>query len=150
MNAESVEYRSHPAMFRNRPVLFSLICLFPIGLGFLNAQDSGTASGVLMAMVSFVVLALPLLIIWKISTYCSTLTVTNVRSIHRRGLLSKRTSEVLHRDIRNVVVDQGILQRVFGAGMVAIASAGHGGMEIVAKGMPNPESIKAILDSHRS
>lgn len=150
MNEEIVEYCSHPAMFRNRPVLFLLICLFPAGLGALNAQDSGAVSGVLMAMVSFVMLALPLLIAWKIATLCSTLTVTSTRSIHRRGLLSKRTSEVFHRDVRNVVVDQGILQRIFGAGMVAIASAGHGGMEIVAKGMPNPSAIKAILDSHRN
>lgn len=147
---EFTEYESHPAMFRSRPVLYCLILLmmfFGIPLAVIGQGE--LAMDLLPANLFGFLMGGLILSLWKVGTLCRKLTITNKRSIGRHGLLSKRTSEVLHRDIRNVIVDQGVFQRIFKTGTVAIASAGHGGMEIVAHGMPYPNRIKSIIDSHR-
>jgi len=113
---------ARPAMFRNNPVGFILlVILFPLGI-----------------------IMLP---IWWLVCLCTCLTVTESRTILRSGILSKRTNEVRHQDVRNILVEQGIFQRLFGVGDIGISSAGQAGIEITVSGMPNPQAIaKAIRD----
>ena len=125
--AEKTEYECHPSMFRSDPVGFVLIlvlCLFLIGL--------------------------IVLLIWWLRTLGTTLTVTNKRSVFRKGLLSKRTTEVRHQDVRNIQITQSFFQRIFGVGTIGISSAGQAGIEIEAHGMPNPEKVKQIIDKYRN
>ncbi len=121
--AEDIVYSAHPAMFRNKPIGF-LICvlLIPVfGLG--------------LAMLFF----------WWLNTLGTTLTVTNRRTILRKGLLSKSTTEVSHEDVRNLQLDQTFFQRVFRVGDIGISSAGQAGVEIVAEGMPSPSVAKELI-----
>jgi len=113
---------ARPAMFRNRPVAFILlVILFPLGI-----------------------IVLP---IWWLVCLCTRLTVTESRTILRTGILSKATNEVRHHDVRNIQVNQGIFQRLFGVGDIGISSAGQAGIEITVSGMPAPQAIaKAIRD----
>jgi len=125
--AESILYKSHPSMFRNRPVGFVLsVILIPVlGLGLL------------------------ILVIWWLDCLGTTLTVTTKRTTLRRGILSKKTNDVWHRDVRNIQVKQGILQRLLGVGTIGISSAGQGDVEIAVNGMPNPEKVRRFIDEHR-
>jgi uncharacterized membrane protein YdbT with pleckstrin-like domain len=123
---ETVLYHSHPAMFKNRPWSF-ILCL----------------------ILSLVGIGLIILLIWWIRTKGTELTVTDERVSLRKGILSKFTNDVYLTDIRNVQIYQSFWQRVFGVGSVAISSAGHEGIEIDIKGIPAPEKIKAIIDTHR-
>ncbi len=120
-------YESHPAMFRNNPVgyILSVVLIFAFGLGLL------------------------ILLIWWLKTLGTTLTVTSEKVSLRKGLLSKNTNDVYISDVRSVQVKQGIFQRLFKVGTVAIASAGTAGIEIVATGMPEPEKVKEIVDTYR-
>jgi hypothetical protein len=76
---EITEYEAHPAMFRSQPIAF----IFTILLCF--------------AMIGFIPL-----IIWWLQTRGTTLTVTNKKTILRKGILSKTTTEVRHQDVRNI------------------------------------------------
>ena len=58
-------------------------------------------------------------------------------------------AEVYHTDVRNVQVSQSMLQRVFQVGKVGVATAGHGDVEIVVSGMPDPQKVKCIIDQYR-
>jgi uncharacterized membrane protein YdbT with pleckstrin-like domain len=103
-------------MLRNHPILFILlIILFPLGI-----------------------IVIPL---WWLACLCTRLTVTETRTILRTGILSKDTNEVRHCDVRNIRVQQDVLQRVFGVGEIGISSAGQADIELVVSGIPSPQSI---------
>ena len=113
---------SHPSMSRSHPILF-LLSLVPF-CGF------------------------PL-IPWWILTRAKTLTITTKKTMLRHGLLSKHTSEILHAHVRSVMVSQGMIQRMMGAGTIGISSSGQADVEIVFSGLSQPEGIKEIIDRHR-
>ncbi len=125
--AETTENEAHPSMFRSRPLEFIIVlalCLVGVGLIVLS--------------------------IWWIRTLGTTLTVTSRRTTLRKGLLSKFTSEVFHKDVRNVQVTQTAMQRLFNVGKIEISSAGQGDFEIAVEGMRDPNKVKQIIDRSRS
>ena len=124
---EKTEYEAHPAMFRSDPVVF-----------------------ILTLALCFVGVGLIILLIWWLNNLGTTLTVTSKRTILRRGILSKFTSEVYHKDVRNIQVSQRLLQRLFDVGTVGISSAGQSGIEIAAEGIPEPNRVKQIIDRYRN
>ena len=124
---ETILYQDHPAMFRNRPVLFLVCCaLIPFGIGAL------------------------ILLVWWIRCLGTSLVVTDRRVTLRRGLLSKATNDVLIADIRNVKIEQTMGQRIFGVGKVAVSTSGQADMEIEVQGLPAPERVKAIINDRRT
>lgn len=124
---EQTLYHRHPSMFRNRPLLFVFfVLIIPVyGVGLI------------------------LLMLWWLRSLGTTLTVTDKRSTQRSGLLSKSITEIWHRDVRNVLVEQSFFQRVFGVGAIGISSSGGGGVEIQVSGMPSPYKVKEFVDSGR-
>ena len=119
--------RVHPSMWRSNPLLFiaylGLILLFGIGLIFL--------------------------LVWWIKSKNTTLIVTDKRTILQQGLLSRYTNEVMHAHIRNIQVQQSMMERFFNTGTIKIASAGTGDIEITVSGIPAPNRIKAVIDHYR-
>lgn len=123
---EETLYESHPSMFRNNPVGFALaVVMIPLGIGLI------------------------VLLIWWLRVVGTTLIVTGERSTLREGILSKRTNEVYHEDVRNLRISQGVFGRMFGVGTLSISSAGQAGIELTAPGMPNPHRVKEIIDRQR-
>lgn len=119
--------RVHPSMWRSNPLLFILyLCLILLfGLGLL------------------------LLLLWWIKSQNITLIVTDKRTILQQGLLSRYTNEVMHIHIRNILIQQNAIERLFNIGTIKIASAGTGDIEISVSGIPAPNRIKAIIDHYR-
>lgn len=124
--AEAREYESNPVMFTSHP------------LGFIAALV------LCLAIVGFVIL-----LVWWLRSKCTTLILTDRRTILRKGLLSRSSSEVYHRDVRNIQVRQSFFQRLMGVGAVAISSAGQSGVEIEVANMPDPYTIESIINRHR-
>ena len=62
-----------------------------------------------------------------------------------RGIIGKDLSEIELRDVRNVLVKYGILDRLLGIGDVGLATAGHAGVEIKLTGCRDPERIRKII-----
>ncbi len=122
----AIEYQASPSMSRNNPVGFVLtllLCL--VGVGFI------------------------VLLVWWLKCRATVLTITNERSILRKGLLSKSVNEVWHEDVRNVQLNQTFFQRIFDVGSIGISSAGDAGVEIVVHGIPDPDQAKAIIDHYK-
>jgi uncharacterized membrane protein YdbT with pleckstrin-like domain len=71
--------------------------------------------------------------------------ITDTVAVQREGIISRNTSEVEVRDIRNIQVKQGVLERLFGLGSVLISTAGQGGIEIVFWGIKQPQAIAETL-----
>jgi uncharacterized membrane protein YdbT with pleckstrin-like domain len=125
---EEILLEINPAMFRNNP------------LGFIACVLLVAAAG----------LGLVILGIWWALTKADELTISNKRTVQRVGLFSKRTSEVLHRDVRNIEINQTFFQRICGVGSIGISSAGQSGIEIQFKGVEDPEGVKALIDRYRN
>lgn len=71
-----------------------------------------------------------------------TFTLTNKRVATRAGIISRHTHEVSIRDVRNLNVKQGIIERLFGLGTIEIGSAGTAGIEIKFAGVKNPTTVR--------
>ncbi len=123
---EQVLYDERPAMFGSEPLGFILcIILIPVVIGAV------------------------ILLIWWLRVLATRLIVTNERITLREGLLSKHINEVYHTDVRNVRISQSFMNRIFRVGNVGISSAGQGSIEISVNGIPEPERLKEIIDTHR-
>ena len=126
-DGEETLLEANPAMFRNNPFAFILSVILVAAAG-----------------VGLVILG-----IWWLHTKAAMLTITNKRTIQRKGLFSRKTTEVLHRDVRNIEISQSMSQRMFGVGSIGIASAGQAGIEIQFAGVRDPDGVKALIDCYR-
>ena len=146
---EEDELRSvHPAMFRSNPVGFILTCaliLLGFVLLFLIENKTGKLFGLLLPVVAGGIIFL----IWWLKILGTTLSVTSKRTCITRGILSKRTSEVMHSDVRNIQTYQTFLQRILDVGYLAISSAGQSDVETAVKGIPDPDGIRDLIDKYR-
>lgn len=139
-----------PAMLRARPMTFLLLVLAVLG-GAAGVAAGFTGVGLPAAIIGGVVLAIAaiILLVWKIKTLGAALEVTNKRTVERRGLFSKATSEVLHDNIRNVQITQTFWQRMWRVGKIGISSSGQDGIEIELNDMPRPDNIRRVIDLYR-
>lgn len=86
---------------------------------------------------------------WWVESLSAALEVTNKRTVARRGILSRSTSEVLHDNIRNVQIEQTFWQRVWGVGSIGISSSGQDGIEIQMDRIPGPQRLQQVIDLYR-
>lgn len=116
------KYSQNPAMFRNNPIGFIVaVLLIPVfGVGIV------------------------ILLWWYLQTRASKLTVTDNEIIYETGLLNKEHSELSIGSIRTIRVKQSFFNRIFGVGVISIYTAGDN-PEIVAKGMPDPNSVRELI-----
>ena len=143
-----------PAMIRAKPQLFLFYLLVLVaGLTGIVWSQLGTGSTLktttLIASGLGVVVVLGLLGFWKLQTLAAALEITNKRTVHRQGLLSKATSEVVHDNIRNVQVTQTFWQRLWNVGTLGLSSSGQDGIEIEITDIPRPERVREIIDAYR-
>lgn len=75
--------------------------------------------------------------------------MTNLRVMAKKGLFSVSTSEVRIADIRGANLRQGIVERMFDVGSIAIGSAATAGTEVVFKGIRKPRHFLALINSQR-
>ncbi|TWT59159.1 Bacterial membrane flanked domain protein [Thalassoglobus neptunius] len=143
---ETVLETARPALFRKHPV--QLLTMIAIGGAALVAIVTSLADG----NWSFVLGAgVVLLLIAGYSGYrwvqilATSLTITNKRTRLRHGIISKKTSEVQHDDVRNLQVDQTVLERFLGIGDLAISSSGQDDLEIIAIAIPQPNSMAELI-----
>ena len=144
--------RVRPALFRSRPIRVGLLVLGAVGglvgAGVLALSLAMLPAAAIAAVVG--ILCAGVLGYWKLLCLGEVLEVTNKRTVERNGILSKRTTEVRHQDIRNIQVSQTFHERVFKVGRIGISSAGQDGLEIVVDNIPNPEELRRVIDLYRT
>ena len=161
---ERILHTAHPAMFRNHPFLYTAVAgVFFLGLAGLGSRAMGIDLGswspsdwgelegqtLLWTSITLIVISGLYLFVWWIKTRFISLQVTTERSIFQRGFIARRTSEVRHDDVRNLQIDQTIIQRFLGVGTIAISSSGQDDFEIRAKGMPGPDTLAETIRNYQ-
>lgn len=142
-----------PAWVRSRPLRFAgVVVLAALGLvlGLIHLADP-QAVPAWAAVIAVIVLlgSGGMLAWWWVQSLSAALEVTNKRTVARRGLLSRSTSEVLHDNIRNVQIRQTFWQRVWGVGSIGISSSGQDGIEIEMDRVPTPQKLQQVIDLYR-
>lgn len=137
----------HPVVFRRRPVGTLIIILALAATGFLYVKSRSSDQANLMVWFALAVMACSLLVVvyWYLVSAATRLTVTDNRTIFRRGLVHRATSEVQHDDVRNIQIEQTFLQRLVGVGDIGISSSGQDDLEIVAAALPDPAGIVRLI-----
>lgn len=100
---------------------------------------------VIWAILSLIGIGLIVLGVWWYRCAGTTLEVSNVRTVSRKGILSRSTTEVRHVDVKQLHTHQTFFQRLLGVGTIEISSAGTGGVEISVSGLPYPERVVRII-----
>jgi len=146
-----------PSMFRAHPLRYSMVVLLFLGAVIVSimakAAPQHVAGGWFWPAIIVGLLVLGYWTWWWVDVHLSMkLRITSKRTIHRIGLFSRNTSEVLHRDIRNIRIDQNFFQRIFSVGRLRIDSAAGGGdteIEIEMADVPKPHDLKSMIDRYR-
>lgn len=141
-----------PSIWRGWPALSFGLLLAPAAASIVTmvlVTNGRITAGTIALGIGAVLAWLPLLVWWLIATVGVSLEITNKRTIEHRGLLSRSTSEVLHDHVRNIQIDQTLLDRILGVGNIGISSSGQDGIEIAVKQVPLPGRVKEVIDLYR-
>ena len=109
---------------------------------YLLGKTNGAVSWIVTAAVLLVLIWFPArgFVDWATSHFV----VTSDRLIHREGLVSKSSMEIPLEAINDVRFDQGVIERMVGAGDLVIESAGTRGQEVFSN-IRNPESVQKTI-----
>jgi uncharacterized membrane protein YdbT with pleckstrin-like domain len=137
-------------MWRTSPLRYALLWLIVLaGLAFATwaaRLDEPVARNVYAGLgLAVVLLAALVLLGWYVASWSTCLTIGDDTVILSHGLIAKRTSEVRIADIRNVTVDQSVMQRIFHVGSLGISSAGQSDVEILVAGLPHPDHLAELI-----
>lgn len=127
MADDDVLLHIRPEMIRARPIGFALsVALIPAyGLG------------------------IAILLYWWLSAASRELIVTPQRVRKRTGILSNQTTELEHRDVKNVQVSQGPIQNLMNTGTLRLSSAGQAGIELTMSDVEDPQNIRDLIYRQR-
>lgn len=107
--------------------------------------DNDTARTIVRAVTGVAVLAALLYFLQRWIAWISTnFVVTSDRCIYREGIVSKRGIEIPHDRINTVFFEQGVLDRLVGAGTLTIESAGENGMQTFDN-VRHPTQVQQVL-----
>ncbi len=140
-----------PCMVRARPLSFSGVALGMIaglvGVVMGLSTEGRTWLAILGGFVA--VVGFGVLFVWWLKTMSAALVITNKRTIQKKGILARSSSEVVHDNIRNIQIDQTFWQRVWGVGSIGISSSGQDGIEIQLNDLKGPGEIRKVIDLYR-
>jgi hypothetical protein len=139
-----------PVLFRSHPGRFALLLLGVLGGAAAGVTGVVTAVVPVAAIGGGVCLAcLAGFGVWKIYSLHDGLLITTRRVIDREGLLSKNTSEIMIKDIRQVVVQQTFVDRLFNVGTISFSSSAGDGVEVSMEHVAKPAHVKRVIDMYR-
>ncbi len=143
---ETVLREVHPSMVRQYPITFVGLCLCGV-VAFVAAILLWGQEGGLFSYGLFVITLgiLGYFSYWWLEVHATTLKITNKRTTLRKGIIAKSTSEVQHDDVRNLQVKQNMWQRVLGVGDLAISSSGQDDLEILVRGIAQPDDVADFI-----
>lgn len=142
---ESMDYRSHPA-WRNQWWRIASIALLPVifVLAFIWGEryfSEVYLRGVLVLVVALFGYLLATILyhryLWRF-----TINTDNIESC--RGLIGRKVRSIRLQDLRNINVNQTLMQRILGVGDVEFSSSAGSDVEVVFFGVSDPMAIKAL------
>ena len=87
---------------------------------------------------------------WELRRRATRYTITRRRVIRRTGYLRRVQQEVQTRDVREMQLHQGPIERLFGVGTVEVATAATAERELVIAKVPNARKVMEVLHQARA
>ncbi len=142
-----------PAMFRAHPLRGALLVMLLVAGGVLavwSAVVETVPSWLAWPGLAMIAGAVGWWLVWYLTVHLwIKLRISNKRTVRRQGIIHRHTSEVLHDHVRNVEIKQSFVQRMFDVGYLGISSSGQDGIEIEILDIPDPYTVKALIDEYR-
>jgi len=148
LDEEKTIQKMHSSWFHYSVLLLSFVVF--LTLGIVVAGKSETGSFMKILGIFLIILAFFMLIWAVVSRFCRRYKITNLRVIAIEGLLSRKTSEVEIKDIRNIQIEQSFFHRLLRIGTVKIGTAGTAGVEVVLKVIPRPLRTRDLVRAQRN
>ena len=140
-----LELRPHPIALA-RAVIVSILVLVAWILIVPRVPLEGTVHSLLVWAVWIVGIVL---LVWfgvrdVVGWATSYFVVTSDRVIHRQGLIAKRSMEIPLEAINDVRFEQGVFERMIGAGSLILESASEAGREVFSY-IRDPEEVQKTI-----
>lgn len=148
-NPEKVVLRAEPAFWAARPFSVTMLLLSSVFVTPRLIWGLDLIPGWASFLLGISAGPIPLLWLW-INANSRELVITSTRARKRSGVLSNMTTELEHRDVRNIQVEQGPIQRLTGCGTLRLSSAGQSGIELVMCDIKSPGSVRDVIYGQRS
>ena len=87
---------------------------------------------------------------WELRRRATRYTITRRRVIRRTGYLRRVQQEVHTRDVREVQLHQGPIERLFGVGTVEVATAATAERELLIARVPKAQKVMEVLREARA
>lgn len=151
---ETVTVELHPHWWFLAAPVTALLLSITAAVATLRLTDVDTTSRTLAGWASITVLGISAA--WLVVRYSRWLTthfvITNRRIIFRAGLLAKRGIEIPIERVNTVHFNQGMLERLVGAGDLLIESGGEAGQQRFTD-IRQPDRVQRVIhaeiDAHR-
>jgi uncharacterized membrane protein YdbT with pleckstrin-like domain len=134
-----LDLRPHPVAL----LLPTIVTVLTVGVGiWLLTLASGAVTWIVLGGIVLVLVAYPVrrLTDWLTSHFV----VTSDRVIHRQGLIAKSSMEIPLEAINDVRFEQGVFDRLVGAGTLVVQSASEAGREEFAH-IRKPEDVQKTI-----
>lgn len=143
---ETIALDLHPHWWYFAGPVASLVAAIVVGIVVLAKVD-GTAGDVLRIVA---IAALVLTAVWVVVRYLKWMTthfvITSHRLIFRTGVLAKSGIEIPLERVNNVNFNQGIFERMLGAGDLLIESGGEDGQSRFSD-IKHPDQVQRLIHS---
>jgi uncharacterized membrane protein YdbT with pleckstrin-like domain len=134
-----LDLRPHPVAL----LMPAIVTVLAVGVGiWLLTLASGAVTWIVLAGMALVLVAYPVrrLTDWLTSHFV----VTSDRVIHRQGLIAKSSMEIPLEAINDVRFNQGVIDRMLGAGTLVIQSASESGRQEFSH-IRKPEDVQRTI-----
>jgi uncharacterized membrane protein YdbT with pleckstrin-like domain len=121
-----IEFDSRPAWRDYFAKIVLGVLLLPVGIG----------------LIVFLYIAL--------DRYGTHYTIRHDRIQTREGIIAKRERSVRLENIRDLWLNQGIVDRILGIGTLGFSTSGGNGAEVVFRGIERPAVLKERIEEHLS
>ncbi len=142
---EQVVLDLHPHWIMLAKGIVILVAMIALGLWVLTWSIDGTAQDIVRVVVGVGIIASLLYMLQRWIAWISTnFVVTTDRCIYREGIVSKRGVEIPLERINTIFFNQGVIDRLIGAGTLTIESAGENGVQTF-EDVRDPIAVQQVL-----
>lgn len=156
MSKEQTLLKLSPCLFRQRPIKFTINAAAFLSGAVSLLNPSAIADQVSILETSepefiqflggiFCFVAVINLMRWYWITITTSLRIMPNYLIKNEGFISRKSVEILHRNIQNSYVNQNIIERLYGVGSVGFSSSGQSNVEVIISGIEKPHEVAAKI-----
>lgn len=142
---ETMNYIARPAWLNQWWQIGVMILLpFVFVLALLKGQQYFSPENLRVVQVVVVAVFVYLIVVVIYRRYSWAYKIDNETIESREGLIARKVKSIRIQDLRNINVNQSLMERIMGVGDVEFSSAGGSGIEVVFCGVDKPLEVKAM------